>query len=89
MTFPQVLEQVWHMGTSDINVIGEHLGYEWNDVCDAVSDSRFYAEDGAGSFTVSRAKKNDYSDNEMINKIFIAIFENYPQVNQITISNES
>jgi hypothetical protein len=87
MTFPQVLEQTWHMGNADINVVGVHLGYDWNQVCDAVSNAGYYAEDGDGSFTVHRDRKDDYSENEIINKIMIAIFANYPQVNKIRISN--
>lgn len=87
MTFPQVLKQVWFMESSDVNVVGEHLGYKWNKVCDEVSRAGFYAEDGDGTLTVSRTIDNDYSSNEVINKIMTAIFENYPQVNEISISN--
>lgn len=87
MTFPQVLQQVWYMNNSDINVVGEHLGYDWNEVCDHVSDAGFYAQDGDGSFSVSRSSKNDYSENEVINKIMTAIFDNYPQVSKIVINN--
>jgi ankyrin repeat protein len=87
MTFPQVLKKIWYMDNSDLNVVGEHLGYKWNQVCNAVSEAEFYAEDGDGTFSVDREDDNDYSDNEIINKIMTAIFENYPKVNEIRISN--
>ncbi len=88
MTFPSVLEQIWYMNNSDINVVGEHLGYDWKTVCDAIRDARYYAEDMNGTFTISRSDNKDYSSNEIINKIMIAIFENYPKVNEININND-
>lgn len=83
MEFPQVLRQVWMMSNSDLNVVGEHLGYDWNEVCDEIDSAGFYAEDGEGTFSVSRTNKNDYSSSEMINNIMTAIFENYPQVERV------
>ena len=82
--FPDVLEQVWSMNSSDVNVVGEHLGYGWNAVCDAIRDAEFYAMDGDGSFTVERG---ELPSNEMINHIMTAIFENHPGVDEIRISN--
>lgn len=75
------------MDNSGLNVVGEHLGYDWNQVCDAVGQAEYYAEDGDGSFTVQRSKKNDYSSNAIINAIMVAIFEQYPHVNKVRISN--
>lgn len=87
MSFPTVLKQVWHMDNSDLNVVGEHLGYTWNQVCDEVGKAGFYAEDGDGSFTVTRNKENSYADNEVIDAIMTAIFANHPDVRVIRISN--
>lgn len=87
MSFPKVLEQVWHMSNSGLNEVGEHLGYDWNQVCDEVREAEFYAQDGDGIFTVHRCSKGDYSSSEVINKIINAIFFNYPQAESISISN--
>lgn len=89
MSFPNILKTVYNMGNSDINVVGQYLGYDWNDVCDHVREAEFYAQDGAGAFTVTRESNNDYSENEVINKIFTEIFKNYPHVNKIQVVNES
>ena len=60
MSFPKVLEQVWCMDNSGLNEVGVHLGYDWNQICDEVSTSEFYAQDGDGSFIVTRCSKSDY-----------------------------
>jgi hypothetical protein len=76
------------MDNSDMNVVGEHLGYDWNQVCDEVSKAGFYAEDGDGAFTVNRSSKSEYSSkSKIINEIFVAIFANYPNVKTIQITN--
>lgn len=87
MSFPDVLKKIYSMDNSDINVVGEHLGYEWNQVCDEISKAEFYAEDCDGAFTVSRNAKSDYSSRTIINEIFKAIFAHYPDVKTIQIVN--
>ena len=86
MSFPDIINSVYTMNNSDINVVGMHLGYDWNDVCDEISKARYYAEDGDGAFNVYRGET--YSENEIINKIMTAIFDNYPNVDCIQIVNE-
>ncbi len=54
---------------------------------DEVLDAKFFADNGDGSFTVMRSKNNNCSSNEVVNKIMIAIFENNPHVNEISILN--
>ena len=89
MSFPDVVQKIYSMDNSDINMVGEHLGYDWNEVCDEVSKAGFYAEDGDGAFTISRNAKSDYSsDSKIINEIFVAIFENYPEVKTIQVINQ-
>lgn len=87
MTFPQVLKQTWTMENSDINVVGVHLGYDWNQVCDEISKAGFYAEDGDGAFSVYRDSENDYSSNKVINHIMVELFAAYPNVREIQITN--
>jgi hypothetical protein len=87
MTFPQVLKSVWTMENSGINVVGEHLGYDWNQVCDEISKAGFYAEDGDGAFAVYRSSKNDYSSNQIINHIMTELFAAHPDVREIQITN--
>lgn len=84
MEFPGVLEQVWSMDNVDICTVGVHLGYDWNDVSGEISTTGFYAEDGEGTFTHD---KGDDTDSEMLNAIMNAIYENYPHVKSISISN--
>lgn len=79
-----VLEQVWMMGQGDICSAGEELGYDWNSTCEAIQQVGLYAEDGDGTITVSRGEDHG---NDQINAILNAIFDYYPQVNDITISN--
>lgn len=78
------LEQRYFMENSDINVVGEMLGYDWNEICDVIAKAEFYAHDGDGTFTVER----DYlPENEVLNAIFTKIFADNPECNDITISD--
>lgn len=89
MSFPNVVKSIYTMKNSDINVVGEYLGYEWNKVCDEISKAGFYAEDGEGAFEIRRNHKNQYSnESQIINKIFVEIFNQNPKVHNITIINE-
>ena len=82
--FPQVLTQVWKMDSSDLCVVGQHLGYDWNQVCEEIGTAEFYAQDGDGTLTHD---KGDDTDSEVLNAIMNAIYEAYPNVKCITISN--
>lgn len=81
----KIISQPYLITDEDINVIGEKLGYEWNDVCDAVRDANFYAQDGSGYFIIRRSHKNYYTSVEMINKIISAIFESDKNINELYI----
>ncbi len=85
--FPKVLEAIWSMQNSDINVVGVHMGYDWNQVCDEISTSCFCAEDGDGAFTVYYDKNKDYSSSVIINEIMHAIFSHHPGVKSLQIIN--
>ena len=88
MAFPDVLECVYSMDNAGMNVVGEHLGYDWNQICDEVREAGFYAEDGDGAFSVYRDAKNEYcSSSKILNEIFVAIFAHYPKVDKIQIVN--
>lgn len=90
MNFPDVVKSIYSMDNSDINVVGEHLGYDWNEVCDEISKSGFYGQDGSGSFTIFRNKKDEYcSESSIINEIFVEIFKHNPTVNEIAVIDES
>lgn len=87
MSFPQVLEKIYNMHSSDLSEVGEYLGYTDHEVWEAVGNAGFYAEDGDGAFTISRNPKSDYSSVKVINDIMVALFTNYPDAKVIQIVN--
>jgi len=34
------------------NIIGEELGYDWNEICDLMHEEELYGQDGEGCFTL-------------------------------------
>ena len=86
--FPKVLEQKWVMYNSDLNVVGEYLGYEWNQVREGIGDAEFYAKDGDGLFSVRKNKDSIYSKSEIANEIIKSIFDEYTEVDVIYIVND-
>lgn len=85
--FPDVLQAIYSMDNADICRVGEHLGYDWNQVCDEIGKAGCYAEDGDGAFTIHRHRDNDYYDNKILNEIFVAIFDHYKDVKKFQIVN--
>lgn len=97
--FPDVLKLTYQMNNSDLCVVGQHLGYHWNQVCGAIRDAGFYAEDGDGAQTVERYYHDHddedgeedaatcYSENPIIQRIMEEIFAHYPDVQEISIVN--
>lgn len=85
MTDKFIIEPKYVINNSDINVVGEMLGYDWNDVCDMTSEERLYGQDGSGGVSVSRTCK---FDNEDLNKIFEKIFADNPEVESIMIVDD-
>lgn len=79
------LEVRYCMNNSDINVVGEMLGYDWNDVCDYIGELELYGEGCDGSYEVSRGTKFNH---EEIDAIFEKIFNDNPEANKICIINE-
>jgi hypothetical protein len=87
--FPAVVETKFVMNNSGFCVAGEYLGYEWNHVCDEISNSDLYAQDGDGSINIRRKKDpKKYTDNVVMRAIIVAIFEHYPDVKEIMIVND-
>lgn len=85
MAEPFIIEPSYSMDNSDINVVGELLGFDWNSVCDACQEEGIYGQDGSGSYQVSRGER---FDNEMITAIFEKIFEDNPAANSIRIIDD-
>lgn len=79
------LEVQYCMNNSEINVVGEMLGYDWNDVCDYIAERGVYGEDGSG-YTIVR--RGYIFNHEHIDAIFEKIFSDNPEVNKIFILNE-
>ena len=81
-SFPKVLKLEYTMDSADLNRVGEHLGYTWNQVCNEVSKVAFYDEDGGGCIT---HRIGDETNSEILDKIMAAIYENYPDAEEIKI----
>lgn len=80
-----IIEPSYCINNSDINVVGEMLGFAWNDVCDACQEEGIQGQDGSGSYNVSRGER---FENDMITEIFEKIFEDNPNINCIRIIDD-
>lgn len=80
-----IIEPSYSIKNSDINAVGELLGFDWNDVCDACQEEEIYGHDGSGSYEVSRGER---FEDDMITAIFEKIFEDNPNVISITIIDD-
>lgn len=49
----KLVEKKFICESSDLNVIGVELGFQWNDVCDWVRKNEIYGEDGSGYYLLS------------------------------------
>lgn len=79
----KIVTKKYVIENSDLNEIGELLGYDWNDICNALSNNGIHGEDGTGFTTMRRAK--NYSKNKMVNDIFEAIFESNKDIDEVYI----
>lgn len=86
MSEPFIIEQRYCIKTGDINVVGEMLGYDWNDVCDMCSVDSLYGQDGSGFCTVERGHID--FESEGLVKIFEKLFADNPDCKQIYILND-
>lgn len=80
------LKQWAVMVSGDVNVVGEELGFDWNAVCDAVSDAELYGQDGDGYTTVYRRDPTKWKAG-MIKTIFEHVFATHPGVDVIRVMN--
>jgi hypothetical protein len=85
MPEPFIIEPSYSIDNSDINVVGELLGFDWNSVCDACQEEGIYGQDGSGSYNVSRGER---FENDMITAIFEKIFEDNPNAKTIRIIDD-
>ncbi len=76
-----IVETRFCIDNSDLNVVGEMLGLEWNYVCDLISESGVYGEDGAGYVVI----KPNYKYNNDLDQIIQKLFADNPEANQIYV----
>lgn len=86
-TFPNVLQKVYQMNNSGLNVVGQHLGYDWNYICEQTRDAGLHGHDGRGDTTVWRSEIEEY-ENPVVQEILKAIFGHYPDAEQISIVDD-
>lgn len=79
------IERNWTMNNSDINVVGEQLNFDWNDVCEQKQALGIYGEDGSGYAVVMRGDQSDYREYPNIVAIFDKIFNDHPDMREIYI----
>ncbi len=77
----------WTMQNSDMNVVGETLGYDWNAVCDEARRLELYGQDGEGSFSISTPLTTIFKDSKMMLEIFTKIFNDHPGMKTIEVVN--
>lgn len=82
MTFPQVISFEPTMYDYGLNEVGEYLGYDWDQICNEIDDAELYAQDGGGSFTISKSYSGPSA---ILNEIVKAIFNNNPNIASITV----
>lgn len=74
------------MNNSDLNVVGEQMGYDWNEICDEISNNGLQGSDGDGAVTVY--KNRQYNKGEILNSIINKLFEMNPDVQEIYIIDD-
>ena len=80
-----IIKPSYTMSNSDINVVGEMLGFDWNEICDSVQGEGLYGQDGSGYVIV---KHNTRFEDEKIKIIFNKIFSDNPEIKNITIPDD-
>ncbi len=85
MAFPDVMVP-GVVKTAGLNIVGEYLGYDWNQVWEEVRNEEFYGEDGGG-ISVTRDPSHKYTNSEVLNHIVKEIFENNPKLQRLTFLN--
>lgn len=81
------IELQWTMQSSDINAVGQQLGYDWNKVCDEVSKCELYGTDGSG-FTIVERDEHTSLSSEILVAIFAKIFADHPDAESMCILND-
>lgn len=72
--------------SSALNLVGEALGYDWNDVCDEVQKHEFYGDSGDQGIDVRKIDLVSI-ESEMLKNILTKIFESNPQLKSLLILN--
>lgn len=78
------IERKWTMDNSDINEVGESLGFEWNAVCDEVANEELHGSDGSGYCTVTRRGYKGMNSQVLV-AIFDKIFNEHPDMQDIIV----
>ena len=85
MTDKFIIETSYCIQNSDLCVVGEMLGYDWNDVCDAIGEQEIHGMDGSGYTTI---EKSMTTNNEMVNAIVKKLFEDNPNASDIKVLDD-
>ena len=78
------IEQRWTMDSTDILFEGKKLGYDWNALCDEVSNEGLHGMDGNGSVVLGGHEIEDLRS-EPLKAIFRHIFATHPGMYEVTI----
>lgn len=79
------------MNNSDINVVGDKLGYDWNEICDEIDKYGCSGQDGDGFIEIFKmTDKNRFHERygEILGTILFTIFEMNPLVDSIYVMND-
>lgn len=71
------------INNSDLNVVGEQMGYDWNGICDEISDHGLQGSDGDGVVIVYKNRR--YDNGKILNSIIDKLFELNPKATEIYI----
>lgn len=81
------IEQIWTMKSTDILFTGQKLGYDWNALCNEVSNAGLHGEDGSG-YTMMARDEIEELGSEPLKAIFRHIFAEHPSMDEVTIIDE-
>lgn len=87
MTINNPVKLRYTINNSDLNVVGEQLGYDWNTICDEIDKHELHGQDGDGLVSISKdtidVLKEYYGD--MLSHILFSIFEKNPNMTKLFI----
>lgn len=88
MTDKFIIKPKFTIVNSDLNHVGEKLGYDWNTICDLLQQNGLNGEDGSGYFSISKgtAEANKYP--EEICNIFNKIFDDNPECKTLYVMDD-